>query len=137
MAELYPLVCEFLPLRICSTVFTKIYNLFYSIPGSFASIVFPVYLKFSEYTKTLFISDLAYAIFLFFSDFCLLVFWTIVYTTYLYHPIHSKGFILRSLKSLVYSFTVTCQMHCFQNLPSQIQNRERSISRLCIVTLLI
>ena len=84
-----------------STVYTKIYYLFYSISGSFFfSIVFPVYLNFSEYTNTLFISDLAYAILLFFSDFCLLVFWTIVYTTYLYHPFHTKGFIIWSHKNL-------------------------------------
>ena len=33
-------------------------------------------------------------------DFCLLVFWTIVYTTYLYHPFHTKGFIIWSHKNL-------------------------------------
>ena len=81
-------------------MYTKIYYPFYSIPGSFASVIFPVYLKFSEHTNTLFISDLAWVILLFFSDFCLFVFWTTVSTTYIYHPFHTKGFIIWSHKNL-------------------------------------
>ena len=46
MSRWYIIVCEFLILRVPSTVDTKIYYLFYSIPGSFVSVVFPVYLNF-------------------------------------------------------------------------------------------
>ena len=91
MAELYPLVCEFLTLRIPSTVFTKIYNLFYSISGSFASVIFPVYLKFSEYTNTLFISDLAsfsFLTFVFLSSGQLSI--LLIFTTISYQGLHPQ-----------------------------------------------